>query len=87
MRIENIENRITRIEEKVEKQIVETAESKVFLQEISKRLEALKKDIDLLAQEQLRGNEQKYDRFSRIVERLIWAGVTIIGYIIGKGGL
>jgi len=87
LKLENLENRMSKLEEKVEKQTIEAAETKVFLKEIFKRLEELKIDIELLSQEKKKKLEKKDERISKIIERLIWAIVTILGYFIGKGGV
>lgn len=87
LRFEQLENRLYKMEEKVEKQSVEVAETRVYVQEIYKRLEEMKINIDSMANEHSKENINKKERTAKIIERMIWAVVTILGYFIGKGGM
>ena len=84
-RVERLEDRVDKLEDKVEKQGLEFAETRVYVKEIYKKLD----DLNLaLVTQQKRDNsdyDKNNDRWAKIVERSIWAIVTIVGYFLGKG--
>jgi uncharacterized coiled-coil DUF342 family protein len=85
-RIERLEDRVDKLEEKVEKQGLESAETRVYVKEIYKKLDDLKTSFAYLSTPKNEPkNTEENERMAKIIERCIWAIVTIVGYFVGKG--
>lgn len=87
-RIERLEERMTAAEQKIEKQAVEQAETRVYVKEIYKRMDEIKTSIiAITASGKDDKSDKDSDRWAKVVERAFWAIVTIVGYFVGKGGV
>jgi peptidoglycan hydrolase CwlO-like protein len=84
-RVVKLEDRVDKLEEKVEKQALEYAETKVYVKEIYKKLDDLKTSVATITNQNQDNKDHNNERLAKIIERCIWAIVTIVGYFVGKG--
>jgi uncharacterized coiled-coil protein SlyX len=87
-RVSRLEERMDKVEDKLEKHSIEQAETRVYVKEIYKKLDDLNTRFATLSSAKQNDSDDKNnDRWAKIVERAFWAIVTIVGYFVGKGGL
>lgn len=84
-RVARLEDRMSKAEDKLDRQSVEQAETRVYVKEIYKKIDEMKSSLDAKTTTSEKHNDKSNDRMAKIIERLIWAIVTVVGYFVGKG--
>lgn len=79
-RVIRLEDRMSKVEDKLDRHSIEQAETRVYVKEIYKKLDDLKASLDSKTT-----SKSDNDMWPKIIERIIWGFVTVVGYFLGKG--